>query len=124
MNNRMNDIIISGHNLELTQALKDAVQSKMAKLFEHEGHIIRLRVELEYNHTKSHEGEFVAKGHIEIRGKDMIASAKSNDLYSSLDCLVEKLDRMIRRRSRLRELKRKQVHAVDMEADLPKVSVA
>ena len=121
MKNTKNAIIITGVHLELTQALKDKVNEKMDKLFAHEAGIIRIRVELEYNaHHSTCENEFIAKGHIEIEGPPMIASVASNDLYESIDKLTIKLDRMLRRRSRLQRVKRKHPHEVDIPAELPK----
>ena len=43
-----------------------------------------------------------AKGHIEIGGPDLIASVRSDDAYKSLDLLSDRLDRMLRERSRTR----------------------
>lgn len=122
MKDRTNDIIISGHNLELTDALKRMVIEKVSKLFEHENHIVRVRVELSSGQGVSKA--YHAKGLIEIRGKDLIADVASDDLYKSIDLLESKLDRMLRRRSRLRVLKRKQPHDVEIPAALPKVQSA
>ena len=118
---KQHDVIISGLNMELTQAIKDMVHEKAEKLFEHEDHIIRMRVELEYDpHTSTHEREFIAKGQLEVRGNDHFASAETDDLYKSIDDMVAKLDRMLRRRSRLQKVKRKNVHTVEILADIPK----
>lgn len=124
MKDRVNDIIISGDNLSLTNSLKQMVIDKVLKLFEHEPHILRIRVELAQDHKARGNPDFIAKGIIEIRGKDMVVACKSEDSYKSIDLLVEKLDRKLRRRSRLRVLKRKQPHAVDIPAVLPKVQEA
>ena len=52
------DIIISGLNMELTEAIKNVVHEKVEKLFEHDDQIIRMRIELEYDpHPKTHEKE-------------------------------------------------------------------
>ena len=116
------DVIISGLNMELTDAIKDVVHEKVEKLFEHDDHIIRMRVELEYDpHQKSHEKEFIAKGHLVVRGNDHVAHAETDNLYKSIDSMVNKLDRMIRRRSRLEKVKRKDIHDIDIPVDLPKV---
>ncbi len=115
------DVIISGLNMELTDAIKDSVHEKAEKLFEHDDRIIRMRVELEYDpHQKSHEKEFIAKGHLEVRGKDHIAHSETNNLYKSIDEMVQKLDRMIRRRSRMDKVKRKDVHGIDIPGNIPK----
>lgn len=117
----MNDkIIISGVHLDLTEALKNMVEEKMEKLFRHENKIIRVRVELEHANNSSHENEFIAKGHIEITGAPIVVSAATDDLYKSIDELSTKLDRQLRRRSRLAKVKRKDIHEIDLEADLPK----
>jgi len=124
MKDRTNDIIISGNNLDLTEALKRMVIEKVSKLFEHENHIIRIRVELNMSLAAHGQKEFMAKGFIEIKGKALVANVTSEDLYKSIDLLESKLDRMLRRRSRLRILKRKQPHAVEIPALLPKVQSA
>jgi len=118
MKERANDIIISGHNLDLTDALKTMVIEKVSKLFEHENHIIRIRVELEVGQSRGKE--YLARGLIEIKGRDLVANVSSDDQYKSIDLLESKLDRMLRRRSRLRVLKRKQPKEVDIPAEIPK----
>ena len=116
-----NDIIISGQNLELTDALKQSVVNKMSKLFTHDERIIRLRIELAYKPNKSRHNEFSAKGHVEIQGPDMVVSVESDDTYKSIDELIVKLTRKIRRRHRLERIKRGTLHKVDIPAALPKV---
>jgi len=118
---KQHDVIISGLNMELTDAIKNMVHEKSEKLFEHEDHIIRMRVELEYDpHQSTHQKEFIAKGQLEVRGNDHFATAATDDLYKSIDDMVQKLDRMLRRRSRLKKVKRKETHIIDIPADIPK----
>ncbi len=119
-----NDVIISGVHMDLTEALKNNVRAKAEKLFRHEDKIMRIRVELEHHSNSTSADEFIAKGHIEINNKPMIISISSDDLYKSIDELMEKLDRKLRRRSRLERVKRKDVHEVDIGEGLPKVSMA
>lgn len=121
---KKHDVIISGHHLDLTDALKNTVHEKVEKLFAHEERIIRLRVELGYNQNVSGKKEFIAKGHIEINGPPLVISVESEDLYWSIDEMVNKLDRKLRRRSRLRRVKRKNVHDIDFPADVPKANTA
>ena len=103
------NVILSGLHLELTDALKSVVHEKTERLFRHEDSIIRVRVELECSaRSTSHSNEFVAKGHLELKGTTITISTASEDLYKSIDDLVNKLDRGLRRRSRLRKVKRRQ----------------
>ena len=117
-------LIISGSNLELTDSLKRIVEEKTRKLFDHETKIDRLRVDLSDGSGAAGENVFAAKGIIEIRGPDMVVSVKCEDLYKSIDGMVHKLDRMIRRRSRLRVVKRKHTHDVEIPASIPKTDQA
>jgi putative sigma-54 modulation protein len=118
------DVIITGRHIELTDSLKHIVHEKTEKLFNHEQHIIRIRVELEYNQNVTNLKEFIAKGHIEMRGPGLNVTAETEDLYKSVDDMVNKLDRMLRRKHRLSKVKRKHTHAVEIPANLPKVASA
>ncbi len=104
-----NNMIISGLHLDLSQALKNIVNEKMEKIFKHEEKIIRARVELEHDtRSSSHKNEYTAKGHLELKGTTITISSSSENIYKSIDDLVEKLGRGLRRRARLRRVKRKQ----------------
>lgn len=118
------EVIISGVRMDLTEALKSIVKEKAEKLFKHEERIIRLRVELEYDPNKARHKEYIAKGHIEINGPPLIVSAASEDEYKSIDLMIEKLDRKLRRRARMIKAKRSKLHDVDIPASLPKVEFA
>ena len=72
----------------------------MEKIFKHEEKIIRARIELEHDSkSSSHEDEYVAKGHLELKGKTITISVLSENIYKAVDDLVDKLDRGLRRRS-------------------------
>jgi putative sigma-54 modulation protein len=89
------EIIISGVHVELTDSLKSVVNGKVRKLFNHDGNIIRVRITLEMAKNKAHHDEFIAHGHIDIGGPDIEARAQTEDLYKSIDAMVDKLDRQL-----------------------------
>lgn len=91
-------ILVSGVHLEITPALRESVLKKAARLLRHQIKLVRVRISLE--HVKVDRTPFVAKGHIEIGGPDLIASVASDDGYKSIDLLVDRLDRMLRERIR------------------------
>ena len=102
--NRQNnhELIVSGIHLELTPSLKTFVREKADRLFRHEEHIVRLRVELEYDPKEEVDARFKAKGHILINGPAMNAVVESDECHKAVSLLTDKLDRMLRRRARLR----------------------
>ena len=121
--NRQNnhELIVSGIHLELTPSLKTFVREKIDRLFRHEEHIVRLRVELEFDPKEDVGSRFKAKGHIIIHGPAMNAVVESDDCHKAICLLTDKLDRMLRRRSRLFKVKRKHPHPVEFDVALPKV---
>lgn len=121
MSSNNHDVIISGVHLDLTENMKVKVREKMEKLFSHESKIIRIRIELIHKPNNSRKNDFIAKGHIEIYGAPMVATAASDKIHKSIDELMDKLQRMLRRRSRLKKVKRKKKHDVEIPAKLPKV---
>ncbi len=116
------EVIVSGIHVDLTPALKAYVVEKLDKLFTHEDQIVRIRVEIEFDDRKSKDDRFTAKARMEIHGPDAIISVTSDDAYKSIDLLADKLDRKIRRRSRLQKTKRNHPHEVELDAVLPKTS--
>lgn len=116
------DLIITGIHMDLTESLKQIVQDKVERLFRHEERIMRVKVELECDYgSGGKEHLFSAKGHIAINGPTLNVSVTDSDCHKAIDLLVDKLDRMLRRRSRLRKVKRKDTHDIEIPASLPKV---
>ena len=123
---KQHDVIVSGLHMDLTPAIKTIIHEKVEKLFKHEEKIISLQIGLEYctRHNAQKE-RYLAKGHIDMRRKPIVASAISDDLYKSIDDLVQKLDRQLRRRSRMRTVRRKESRPdTPVPFDLPDSAVA
>jgi len=95
-------ILVRGIHLDLTPALHEAALAKAEHLLGHAARIDRIRIDLELDKTHSAPVHFIAKGRLEIRGDDLLASAESEDAYKSLDLLVAKLDELLRRKHQKR----------------------
>jgi putative sigma-54 modulation protein len=91
-------ILITGIHLDITPALRAAALKKAARLLRHQTQLVRIRIDIEL--VNAERARFVAKGHIEISGPDIVAHVASDDAYKSLDLLVDRLDRMLRERTR------------------------
>lgn len=114
-------IIVRGVHLELSDALKSTAEEKVVRLLRHQERIIRVRLDLEHDRTRDPRHAFIAKGHLEVRGPDLVASVASDELSKSLDELIDKLDRMLRKRACAAKTKRRHPHGVEIPAKLPKV---
>jgi putative sigma-54 modulation protein len=84
---------ISGHHVELTDALRDYVTSKLGKLERHAGRITHADVVLNVE-------KLVQKVEATLRmaGTELFATAESEDMYAAIDALVDKLDRQLAKR--------------------------
>ena len=121
INHQSHETIVSGIHLDLTPALKTYVREKVERLFRHEERIVRLRVELECDAKQAVGQRFTVKAHIQIHGPDINAHESADDCYKAVDFLVDKLDRMLRRRSTELKEKRKHPHCIEWaDVDLPK----
>ena len=117
--NNTQEVIVSGIHLELTPSLKTFVQEKSERLFRHQEKIIRVRVELECDPKQAVSHRFTAKGHIQIYGPDMNASVAADECHKAVAMLIDKLDRMLERRSHMMKAKRQHVRVTDLEGAIP-----
>lgn len=91
-------LILRGIRVSLTAAMKAALESKAARLFRHDPRILRLRIDVDRD-VRGRTRVFVAKGRVEIAGPDLTASVTHDDAYVAMTLLIDKLDRMRRRRT-------------------------
>lgn len=83
-------INISGHHIEITEAMRAYVLEKFEKLERHFEHITSIHVILEVEKNRQ-----TAEATIHIKGGELFANATSEDLYAAIDMLIDKLDRQI-----------------------------
>lgn len=91
-------LVLRGLHRHLNDVAKASIEARAEQLFSHEPPILHLRVEIE----RAHGGAtwlFAAKGHIEMTDRVLNASVTTEDAHKSVNLLIDKLDRMIRRRT-------------------------
>ena len=81
---------ISGHHIDVTDALKTYVEERMQKLERHYDHITKAHVILSVEKLRQR-----AEATVHVSGADVFADADSEDLYAAIDKLADKLDRQI-----------------------------
>jgi len=86
-------IDITGHHVDVTPALRAYVTEKMQKILRHSDQVLSIRVILNVEKLQQH-----AEATINVGGRALFAAATEADMYASIDGLVDKLDRQIRRR--------------------------
>ena len=108
-------LTIRGNKLEVTEAIKNYVEEKLGKLdkyFEDADEIsgnVLLRVQ---------GNNQIVEVTIPIKKYILRAEESNEDLYASIDLVIEKLERQIRKnKTRIKERKTKEIPMLDFELD-------
>nr|VFK47741.1 MAG: putative sigma-54 modulation protein [Candidatus Kentron sp. TC]VFK50250.1 MAG: SSU ribosomal protein S30P /sigma 54 modulation protein [Candidatus Kentron sp. TC]VFK63270.1 MAG: putative sigma-54 modulation protein [Candidatus Kentron sp. TC] len=85
-------INLTGQNIEITQALRDYINNKFARLERRYDYITSVHVVLgiEKLRQKAEATIYMSRGNLH-------AEAEAEDMYASIDGLMDKLDRQIKR---------------------------
>ncbi|TVP57365.1 MAG: ribosome-associated translation inhibitor RaiA [Halomonadaceae bacterium] len=81
---------ISGHHVDLTEALKEYVGTKMNKLERHFDQISNTQVTLSVVKLRQ-----TAEATLHVTGGEIHGKAQHEDMYAAIDQLIDKLDRQI-----------------------------
>jgi putative sigma-54 modulation protein len=79
-------IQLTGHGNEITATLRDFVNNKFTRLQKHSDRITSIHVFFKTNKLMQ-----VAEATIHLPGSEIYASAESEDMYKTIDLLVDKL---------------------------------
>lgn len=86
-------IQITGHHIEITEAIENSVNSNLKKLLKHYPTIESISVILT---VEKHEQ--VAEGIVHCWGQEHVAKSKNVDLYQSIAELRDKLESLLEKR--------------------------
>lgn len=83
-------IDINGHQMDVTPALRDYVNDKLARIARHFDHHLETRVLLSVDNLE-HKAEVT----LNTAGKTLHTEASAADMYAAIDLLSDKLDRLV-----------------------------
>lgn len=81
---------ISGHQLDVTDALRDYVEEKFARLSRHFDRITNVQVTMAVEKLKQK-----IEATLHVAGAEVVANAEHEDMYAAIDLLADKLDRQL-----------------------------
>lgn len=81
---------ITGHHVEITDALREFVTTKFAKLEQYFDRINQVYVVLSVEKVKQ-----IAEATVHVNGGELHASLEQEDMYAAIDILVDKLARQL-----------------------------
>ena len=94
-------INLSGHHVEVTDALREFVHNKLGKLERHFDHINSTDVTLSVEKQRQK-----AEATVRVSGSDLFASVEEEDMYAAIDKLIDKLDRQVIKHKEKRQSKK------------------
>lgn len=81
---------ITGLNFDVTEAIKNHVSSKLARISRHADNVISVTVTLSVEKVNNK-----AEADVHLAGKDLHVEAVETDMYAAVDVLMDKLDRAV-----------------------------
>ncbi len=89
-------LTISGHHIDVTDALKTYVTAKLDKVTSHFEDVVDTKVTLSVEKHKEKDGKH-AECTLHIKGADLFAESSNVDLYAAIDEMAGKLERQVMR---------------------------
>jgi putative sigma-54 modulation protein len=83
-------INLTGHHVDITDALKGYVDSKFERLARHFDHVLNVHVILSVEKLRQK-----AEAKIQVNGANVFADSVHEDMYAAIDGLIDKLDRQV-----------------------------
>jgi len=85
-------ITVTGHHVDITPALRSAVEEKFQRLERHfdlitDSHVVLTVEKLRHK----------AEAKLQYKGGTLFADATEEDMYAAIDSLVDKLDRRVKK---------------------------
>ena len=81
---------LTGHQLDITPAIRTYITSKLERITRHFDHVIDVNIILSVEKLKQK-----AEATVHISGKNVFVECHDENLYAAIDALVDKLDRQV-----------------------------
>jgi putative sigma-54 modulation protein len=104
-------LTVTGHHVDVSQALRDYVSAKLARLERHFDHLTDIHCVLSVEKLM-HKAEAT----INLAGATIHADSIQEDMYAAIDALTDKLDRQVKKHKE----KATDHHAREVERDRPR----
>ena len=85
-------INLTGHHVDITDALKGYVDSKFERLVRHFDNVLAIHVVLSVEKLRQK-----AEATLNVNGAKVFADSVHEDMYAAIDALIDKLDRQVLR---------------------------
>jgi putative sigma-54 modulation protein len=81
---------LTGHHVEITNAIREYVTHKLARINRHFDHVIDVNVIMTVEKLDQK-----IEANVHLSGKDIHVQANDADMYAAIDGLIDRLDRQV-----------------------------
>jgi putative sigma-54 modulation protein len=89
------NILITGHHLDLTPAIRQYVEDKLERITRHMDMIVEIDVTLSVDTPADKAKRQRAEINLRLKGDTLHAEDTAENLYAAIDGVIEKLDRQV-----------------------------
>lgn len=89
------NLLLTGHHVEVTPALREFVESKLERVTRHFDQIIEIAVILGIEKPSEKEKRQRAEVTLRVKGNMLHVEHFAEDLYAAIDGMIDKLDRQV-----------------------------
>ena len=89
------NILITGHHIELTPAIRAYVETKLDRVISHFDQVIDVAVVLGVEAPAEKDKRQRAEANLRIKGDVLHAECYAENLYAAIDMMIDKLDRQV-----------------------------
>lgn len=83
---------LTGHHIDITDALRDYVNDKLERVERHHDGATSVHVVLSVEKLRQK-----AEATLHVAGNDLHAIAEEEDMYAAIDAMIDRLDRQIKK---------------------------
>ncbi len=85
-------INIDGHHVDLTDSMRDYINTKLERIERHFDQVVDVHVVLSVEKLRQK-----AEATVHVAGNNIHAHSENDDMYAAIDLLLDKLDRQIKK---------------------------
>jgi putative sigma-54 modulation protein len=89
------NVLITGHHVDLTPALREYVETKLDKVLRHFDQVVDVAVVLGVETPAQKDRRQRAEVNLRIKGDVLHAESYAETVYAAIDTMIEKLDKQV-----------------------------
>jgi len=91
------NVLITGHHIDLTPAIREYVETKLERVISHFDQVVDVAIILGVEAPSEKEKRQRAEANLRIKGDVLHAESYAENLYAAIDLMMDKLERQVQK---------------------------